>query len=292
MRRTIKRVPFGALTLAITGAVSVLVILVYQRRRNPVGTSEYVALGSSFAAGLGLGNRAPNSSLICRRSINGYPQRLARATGLSLVDMTCSGSTANQVLNGGQHFQNPQIAAVKPTTRLVTLTTGGNDISYIGDLVAMGYGNRRGFMGQIVRLFMKTPHSDAERNVCKLTDDIQAIIVAVRQRAPSAHVVVVTYPAVLPEYGTCPALGLTERQVALMRPVAAQLAEATRAAAQAGGATLVDMATTSVGHDACSSAPWVNGLSLEGGAPYHPTQAGAEATAREIARAVGLDFRE
>lgn len=291
MRHTITRIPFGALTLAITGAVSVLAMLVHQRRRTPAGTPDYVALGSSFAAGLGLGDRAPGSPRICRRSINGYPQRLARATGLSLVDMTCSGSTANQTLNGGQYFQRSQIAAIKPTTRLVTLTAGGNDISYIGDLVGMGYGNRHGLMGRIMRLLMKAPHADTERNVSKLTADIQAVIVAARQRAPSAHVVVVTYPAVLPEHGTCPALGLTERQVVLMRPVAAQLAEATRAAAQAGGATLVDMATISIGHDACSSAPWVNGLSPEGGAPYHPTQAGAEATAREVARAVGLDFR-
>jgi hypothetical protein len=71
-----------------------------------------------------------------------------------------------------------------------------------------------------------------------------------------------------------------------MRPVAARLAEVTRAAAFAAGAAVVDMATLSAGHDACSAAPWVNGIVPEKGAPFHPTLAGARATARAIAEAL------
>lgn len=275
------------LALGALGTVAVVAILFYQGRRPPQGRPEYVALGSSFAAGLGLGDRAPGSPIACQRSVNGYPQRLARAVRLSLVDMSCSGSTAAQVAQGGQFFQGPQIGAVQQTTRLVTLTTGGNDIAYIGDLVGMSYANRGGVIGGAAGLLMKAPHAPAERNIGAVAANVRKVIVAVRRRAPSTQVIVATYPAVLPEHGTCAALNLTERQVALMRPVAARLADVTRAAARAGGATVVDMAIIGKGHDACSANPWVNGVAPETGAPFHPTQAGAAATAQEIARAAG-----
>jgi lysophospholipase L1-like esterase len=291
MNRVIKRMFLALLAVVLLAGASVTALMFYQGRIEPSGNPEYVALGSSFAAGLGLGERAGNSPLACQRSINGYPQVLARTADLSLVDMTCSGSTAKQVLEGGQFFQGPQLSAVRPTTRLVTLTTGGNDISYIGDLIAMGYRNRGGFTGWVVGLVMQAPHTPAERDIGQVKINIQTAVALVRQRAPSVHVVVVTYPAVLPEQGTCAALNLTQEQVELMRPVAAELANATRAAALASGATLVDMAAMSVGHDACSSEPWVNGLAPASGAAFHPTLAGTTATAHEISKVVGLNAR-
>lgn len=144
MNRSIKRVFMGAAVVVAAGSLAIMATLMHQGRFKPSGDPQYVALGSSFAAGLGLGARAPDSPFVCQRSVDGYPQQLARATGLSLVDMTCSGSTAEHVLNGGQFFQGPQIDAVTSSTKLVTLTSGGNDISYIGDLVALGYHNRGG----------------------------------------------------------------------------------------------------------------------------------------------------
>ncbi len=53
---------------------------------------------------------------------------------ISLGDRTCSGATTTQVLHGGQYFQGPQIDALSNDTQIVTLTTGGKDIFYIGDL--------------------------------------------------------------------------------------------------------------------------------------------------------------
>ena len=97
--------------------------------------AQYVALGSSFAAGLGLGPRAPGSPFFFMRSINGYPQQLARMVDLSLVDASCSGATTRHVLHGGQFFQPAQIDMLVSTTELVTLTAGGNDVGYIRDLV-------------------------------------------------------------------------------------------------------------------------------------------------------------
>lgn len=99
-------------------------------RRAPQGNPEYVALGSSFAAGLGLGPRVEGSAVAAGRTVDSYPQKFARLSGLSLVDMTWSGSRSRDSLHSGVFFQRPQIDGVGPQTRLVTITAGGNDVAY------------------------------------------------------------------------------------------------------------------------------------------------------------------
>ncbi len=102
-------------------------------------SSRYVVLGSSFAAGIGLGARLEGSPRACRRTANGYPQQLARLRGLAITDVTCSGATTGHVLHGGQCREGAQVSAVKGETGLVTLTAGGNDVNYVGDLMLMAY---------------------------------------------------------------------------------------------------------------------------------------------------------
>ena len=111
---------------------------------------------------------------------------------------------------------------------------------------------------------------------------MDAVLRAVHARAPNAVIVVATYPTILPHIGTCMALGLGEDDVALMRQVGDRLAATTRAAAADGGAIVVDMHRLGEGHDACSTSPWTGGWKNNGPAPFHPTQAGANATARAI----------
>ena len=257
-------------------------LLHYQGRQRPDTGSEYVALGSSFAAGLGLGSRVPGSPIVCQRSVNGYPQQLARLTGLSLTDMSCSGSTASHVLRGGQVFLGPQIDALGPDTRLVTLTAGGNDIAYVGDLTAMAYRKRGGVVGYLVGQFWGGAQSVADRKFEQLRADLLATLREVRRRAPQARIFVVTYPAIIPPNGSCPGLGIDEDDAALMRQVGVRLAEVTREAAQEAGVTVIDMEQLSAGHDACASVAWVNGAVPKQGAPFHPTLAGARATAELI----------
>jgi lysophospholipase L1-like esterase len=216
------------------------------------------------------------------RSCNGYPQQLARAAGLSLIDMTCSGATARHVLNGGQYFQGPQIDAVGPDTKLVTLTAGGNDVGYVGDLTLLAYKRRGGFPGALIRHLWKGPRTEERRNFDQLRRNLRAILIEAARRAPSARIVVVTYPSIVPPVGCCPALGIDEAEARLMAAVAEELAAVTRSAAEEAGATVVDMAVSSVGHDACAPEPWIHGFSPKVGTAFHPTLAGAIATAQQI----------
>ena len=250
----------------------------------PGAGSEYVALGSSFAAGLGLGARAPGSPQVCQRSVNGYPQQLARILQLPLTDMSCSGATVGQVLRGGQASLGPQIDAIGPETRLVTITAGGNDVGYVGDLTALAFRRRGGIIGLLVGLFWKGAKPIEERPFDRLYRDMVSTFGEIQRRAPKARIVVVTYPEILPPSGAGPQIGLEAADADVMRPVSRRLAEVTREAAKAVGATVVDMAVLSAGHDACSAEPWVNGSSPKQGAPFHPSLAGAQATAEQIAR--------
>ena len=284
--RGIRRVALALVAFVLLGGIALVGLLAWQGQRKPGGNPHYVALGSSFAAGLGLGERAPGSPLVCMRSVNGYPQQLARMLDLPLVDMSCSGATTRHVLHGGQVFQGPQIDAVRADTALVTLTTGGNDVSYVGDLTFMAGRSAKSVMGWGLRQFWKGPRAAEQRDFAGLEATLLETLRELRRRAPGAKIVVVTYPVILPPQGTCARLGITAEEVAEMRHVGERLAETTRSAARAGGAIIVDMASAGEGHDACSAEPWVNGARDAIGAPYHPTLAGAEATARAIAAAI------
>ncbi|WP_125487414.1 hypothetical protein [Edaphobacter aggregans] len=70
--------------------------------------------------------------------------------------------------------------------------------------------------------------------------------------------------------------------------VAEKLAQVTRETAERTGATVVDMAVLSANHDACSAEPWVNGFRPKTGTSFHPTMAGARATAQAVANAITL----
>ncbi len=268
------------------GALSCVGVLFLQGQQRPKPGAEYVALGSSFAAGLGLGQRVDGSPIVCQRSVNGYPRQLARTAGLKLVDVTCSGATIQHVLRGGQVFLGPQVDAVGSETRVVTVTGGGNDIGYVGDLTAMAYRQGGGLLGLTVGLFWGGAAPADERNFAALQTDLLATYRQVRRLAPRARILAVTYPTILPSKGTCRQLGIDEAGAERMQQVGLRLAEVTREAARQAGVDVIDMDRLSIGHDACSSEPWVNGAAPALGAPFHPTLAGARATAAEVKRAL------
>jgi lysophospholipase L1-like esterase len=252
---------------------------------------QYVAMGSSYAAGIGLGQRLKGSARVCQRSGNGYPQQLARLCGLAITDVTCSGATTEHVLRGGQCRQDSQLSAVNRGTELVTLTAGGNDVQYVGDLMMMAYRARSKVLRALMRPFWKAPRPIEDRDFDALFRNLCAIVAEVRARAPSAHVMLVSYPQILPLQGACPVFGSDEGDIELMREVGRRLHATTSEAARTTGATFVDIAAASREHFVGSPEPWVKGLAGKDGAAIHPTLAGAIATAREVCRVLGSEPR-
>ncbi len=278
---SLRRMFITLIVLIAVATIFVAAFLYWQGRRPVDNTGDYVALGSSFAAGIGLGPSADGSPVHCLRTTGGYPAILAEQSGLRLVDMTCSGSTTGHILDGGQLLLGPQLDAVGPATKLVTITSGGNDIDYVGDLMAAsGNMGRFGawFHGPI-RPVSERPYDAVEQKLVQIVQGIKAI-------APNARVMVINYPAILPEQGNCPATGLSDHQADVSRQVARQLVVVTGQAAEKSGAQLLDMAQASIGHDVCSTDPWVNGAKPRTGTAFHPNAAGADVIAKAIMHAI------
>jgi lysophospholipase L1-like esterase len=255
-----------------TGLAALAMIGASAATAAPAPTGSYVALGSSYAAGVGLGPMLADAPAVCGRTTLGYPQRVARDLRLRLVDASCGGATVEQIVDTGQSGLPPQIAAVRGNATLVTITAGGNDVDYVGDMIHTAATHDPD----------ATLRSAGARPFALLRMRLQDMFAEIRSRAPHARIVIATYPSVLPRQGSCDALGLTPTQVATLRAVADRLAVVTRETARAAGAAVVDMAAASQDHDACSAAPWTNGAHPATGAAFHPNAAGAAATAQAV----------
>ncbi|MFC3456094.1 SGNH/GDSL hydrolase family protein [Amycolatopsis speibonae] len=258
----------------VTAVVAAVALLTAPATQADEAT-RYVAMGSSFAAGPGLPPRQPGTPAACGRSTKNYASLVATKRGLALTDVTCSGATTANILTTGQAGQPPQIEAVTPDTRLVTVTIGGNDVGYVSSLFAYGCQNTGGAnCGQVDRNAMRAA-------LTTVHEKIGAVIAAVRQRAPRARILVVDYLTIVPRTpSACDGVPLTPEQLAFEREVADRLAAATRRAARAGRATLIPAAAVSAHHDACAAVPWTERhATAPGRVPYHPNEAGMSAVA-------------
>jgi len=96
----------------------------------------YVALGDSYSSGEGLGPYRPDSILgsdKCDRSDKAYGPQLATAARLTLTAfVACSGAVTADITN--PNHRNPEGAQtlfLPASTRVVTLTIGGNDAGFV-----------------------------------------------------------------------------------------------------------------------------------------------------------------
>lgn len=256
---------------------------------QPPPAATYVALGSSFAAGPGVGTRASGSPPRCSQSAVNYAHLFAQTRGLTLRDVTCSGATTADVLEGNS-FLPPQLDAVTPAARLVTITIGGNDVSFIGNLYGWSCANApQRAAGSMHAVCHVEPSEEVEAAFAGLDVHLRAIVQGIHQRSPAARVIFVDYFTVVPASGSCPArLPLTPAQLDAARSVAARLAAATESAARATGAELLKASQLSAAHDVCSPDPWVTDFTFPSTAAqfqsiaYHPNAKAMQAVAAKL----------
>ncbi len=237
----------------------------------------YTAIGSSFAAGPGIPSPRPSAPAACGRSTNNYPSVLARELGAKLVDASCGGATTANVLTSGQAGQPPQADQITADTKLVTVTIGGNDVNYLGSLEAYSCQESGGSgCGSV-------DTAAIDRTFTDLPNRLRNVVTRVREKAPQALVMLVTYFTVLPDSGACTGVPLSGQHLEYERSIGTRLATATKDTAAATGVRLVDLGAASHGHDACAADPWVEKYTVAAGkSRYHPNATGMRAAGRVI----------
>ena len=247
----------------------------------------YVALGSSIAAGPGIASRVPGSPAFCERSTANYPHLLAAKHAWSLADVTCSGATTAGILTGQGNLP-PQVNAVGSQTKLVTISIGGNDVHLAGNLFAQSCANAPDKIPPAWKPWVctLTPRDKIDAAFAGLEGQLRAIVDAIHQRAPKAHIVFVDYIQLLPSTGSCPdRLPLTGAELEQARADETRLAAITAKVSRQTGSSLLKASEISANHDVCATDSWVFPLEfpphLLEFAPiaYHPTEAAMRAIA-------------
>ncbi len=278
-----------AALLPVVPLLLALLVACQDGNGGPPGRSydTYVALGDSFTSGGGLPRPVPDSGP-CQQSRLSYPHLVAQELGARLHDASCGGAstengTTAQPRPGAAPWP-PQLDSLRSGTDLVTVGLGYNDLGFFPSL-ALGCASvaatdptgapcqQRGSRDGL---------PDLERLPAQIGDRVEELLDLVRDRAPSADVLVVGYPQLVPESGTCSALPLADGDYAFVRERLAVLDDALRSAAEAAGATFVDVLDASEGHDICAGdRAWVAGARPAPGtaAPYHPLALGQRAMA-------------
>lgn len=258
--------------------------------------ARYVALGSSFASGSGVAPYDPQAPARCQRSTENYAHQLARKHRLNLVDVTCGGATTAHILGPWGELA-PQIDALTADTGLVTITIGGNDVGYIGGLIASSCGSS--FTGATSQPLCQrilagrrngaTMPPAAEDSWNKAEAAFASVLQEVRRRSPRARIVVVDYLTVVPDGAACTLVPLSPEVAASGRATAARLARLTSEVASRNGAEVLPASRLSQkAHHACAARPWVTGFippnTTQPFSPYHPNRAGMTAIAHALSR--------
>ena len=250
--------------------------------------AQYVAMGSSFAAGPGIPSRVEGSPRAAGRSTGNYAHVLAQKLGLDLVDVTFSGATTQEFVSGSAK-RPAQVDAVTEATRLVTLTGGGNDVGFAPRILLSSLPGPLRALPSIRRQLASFADPElTEQRFTQLRENLLQLAAEVRKRAPRSQLLFVEYLTVLPPDATWPT-GLLPADVADWgRRIAVRMGQTMQQAAEEADAIFVPAGAFSAGHHAWSADPWTRRfhLTLHGGAPYHPNAKGMVAVADLVAESL------
>ncbi|MEU0270269.1 SGNH/GDSL hydrolase family protein [Streptomyces sp. NPDC006307] len=252
---------------------------------DEAAVNRYVALGDSYASAAGVPDQTDST---CARSSRNYPALVNAALAPAAhKDVTCGGATTVHLTSSQHASVPPQLDALSADTDLVTLTVGGNDIGFANIIVrcvSLGLFNMSG--SPCKTSYTWTGTDRLAQTINATAPKIAAAIEGIRQRAPQARILVTGYPAILPDDGTnCPSVvSIAKGDAPWLRDTHKRLNSMIATQAAAHGAVYVDTYTTSIGHDACKPAGtrWVEPLSTNAAAPFHPNAAGERAMADAV----------
>lgn len=253
--------------------------------------SGYLALGDSLAFGYRPASVTPTMGYLNAANFTGYPEDLARALRLHLVNASCPGETTSSMINaaalnngcessvrGGPGYRSfaplhvgyrgSQLSyAVRylerhPSTELVTIDIGVNDI-FVCQQTTADY----------------CTGTDLHRDLAKVGENLSVILSALRNRARYRRAIVVLTYYALNYSDSASAARTRELDAALTEPAARYDARI------ADGYAAFRAASVTSGGDTCAA-----GLRIKlptGGCDLHPSALGQRVLATAVQRALG-----
>jgi lysophospholipase L1-like esterase len=242
-----------------------------------------VALGSSFASGPGL---KPYKNTEAMRSERNYASLLAKHIDADLFDLTSGGSTLLNIIEDPQGSLPPQIEGIPPDADIITITSGGNDMAYVGR-IALESAAASWLTWPLAQLYQGRIR-DNDMDEEKLVARFREVIAQIRRRAPQAQIILVEYltligsdyrPDIHGPLNTEQAAAAQQRAAILQRVYA-------KAAKDQDRCSVLSVAERSMKHGVGSLEPWVTGYSLGmmfgGATPWHPNALGMAEIAKML----------
>ena len=228
-------------------------------------STRYVALGDSFAAGMGGGEEAGK----CRLSPNSYPDDFAHEAGVELVvNAACAGATTTDLL---KH----QLLAIDDRTDLITVSIGGNDLGVAAIAADCAAGKAVACRNEL---------SSALSLLNVLPDRLDTAFSAIAQAAPNARIVVTGYALMYDasnpdakDFGTAAAINAAT--IGLNQTIDDAVEEQ-----RERGVPMMFVGVDFLGHGIGTKSPWLN---VSGVNAFHPTAAGYGEYARALIRLLG-----
>ncbi len=216
----------------------------------------YVALGDSYAAGVGSGYPING----CWRTADGYPMKVAAALGVDLDYEACIGATVPDI-------ERDQLQALGAETAYVTITVGGNDIGFVPTLVACAAPAWMGDDEAAIDAALRAIRGELPSRLDRLYAEVVA-------RAPRARVVVTDYPQLFRGIDCNLATFFTTSELTRLNEAADALAQEIEAAARRWGFDVVGVRPAFGGHEVCAQQEWIRGVSWDLVESFHPNERG------------------
>ncbi|MFH7335426.1 SGNH/GDSL hydrolase family protein [Streptomyces sp. KHY 26] len=218
----------------------------------------YVALGDSYASGVGSGSYI-SSSGSCDRSTKAaaYLWNAAHSPA-SFAFNACSGATTDDVMAN-------QLGSLDSSTSLVSISIGGNDAGFANVMQTCVLYSDSTCLSAI---------SSAESYITStLPGKLDTVYNAIHSKAPNARVVVVGYPRFYLLGQTC--LGLSDTKRSAINDAADILDNTIQTRVSAHGFVFGDVRTPFSTHEICSGSSWLHSTNwLDLTESYHPTADG------------------
>ncbi|MEV5479553.1 MULTISPECIES: SGNH/GDSL hydrolase family protein [Streptomyces] len=279
--------------LALAGAAALAVVasaLAPAVTGAPAGAAdrpEYVALGDSYSAGVFV--RPWDAGDGCGRSYRNYPHQVAERFGYRLRDVTCGAAEvvdgilepqpSDKILGpptippeGGWPELPPQLEALSSDTDFVTVGIGGNSLGF-GPVLAkcLELGLTQPLKTKPCTDYYTGSGAGAgwlQDRFVQLDADFGRMMTAIHAAAPHAKVVVVGYPAIVPDTSGCTFLhwnqlgSIKKGDMPWLDGLEVRMNDLLHRHADHQDATYADTYGPSVGHGVCQSgdAKWMYGI--------------------------------